>query len=775
MSQASVATIDTKSSTATRVVPMSLLVWLAAVALAVFAIVQMKGPEPVPATAPEGDFSAERALTYIGGFAQSPHPFGSSANDVAREYLVAQLTTLGLSPEVREGVGIRNSPRQVVIGSTHNIVGRLKGTGSSGAILLMAHYDSVYRGPGAADDGAGVAAILESVRALRARPPLKNDLIVLFTDGEEVGLLGAEAFAASDPNMKDVGVILNFEARGDQGPSLLFETSMKNAALIRAVSDSSPYPVGSSLFYSLYKLLPNSTDVTVFRPYRIPALNFAFGQGFDAYHTRLDTVKNLSAASLQHHGSYALSLAQYFGGIDLSQLKTAAQDDVFFDWIGWHFVSYGQRWVVPGELLATIVLIIAILLYVRRSDLKMSRILLALLPSLAILIAIPLVLAAADWILANLLAGRMLIGDSPANSCFLASLALLGACSGSFLFATFRRRFSIQELSLAGLILVCCLSWALTLLLPGGSYLLFWPLLLMALGLFIAALMEAGTRTRVEKLAGAVGAVVSVLLFAPIVYLLYIFLALQLITAVASGLLLGLLFIGCVPFFEIGIPHNRSRAVVSLLFVCAIILGAAGAMQSVYSPQHPRRDSALYSLNADDHSALWVSYDQSLDSWTKQFFPNKPPVRQPLPDLLHGWQRPVLSATATPLDLNPPVAEIKAVEQSGDLRKMRMNLRSQRAASALFLTFSKGVQPVSIHFQGREVAVQADPSSFTVVLLGVGASGADLDITLKGPAGSSFRLTDQSYGLPTQTAPRPANYIAADGSDVTVVSRRYSL
>jgi hypothetical protein len=754
---------------------MFLLAWLGAVALALLAIVQMRAPEPVAATAPEGDFSAERALAYIGVFAQSPHPFGSIANNEVREYLVAQLANLGLSSEVREGIGIRNSPRQFVIGRTHNVVGRLKGTGSSGSVLLMAHYDSVYRGPGAADDGAGVAAILESVRALRSRPPLKNDLIVLLTDGEEVGLLGADAFATSDSYMKDVGVILNFEARGDLGPSLLFETSAKNGALIKAVADSSPYPVGSSLFYSLYKLLPNNTDVTVFRPYHIPALNFAFGQGFNAYHTRLDTVQNLSAASLQHHGSYALSLAQYFGGIDLSQLKTAAQDDVFFDWIGWHFVSYGQRWVLPAEALATIILIAAILLYVRRSELKMSRILFALLPSIAILIAIPLVSVAADWILTNLLSGRMITGDSPANSCLLAGVVLLGACGGSFLFAIFRRRFNIQELSLAGLSIMCCLSWALALLLPGGSYLLFWPLLVAALGFLIAALMETRSRPNTEMFVGIAAAAASVLLFAPILYLLYVFLSLQLITAAAAGFLLGVLFISCVPFFDIGVPQNRSRAVVLALFVGALVAGGVGAKLSAYSPQHPRRDSALYSLNADDHSALWVSYDQSLDSWTKQFFPTKPPVRQALPDLLHGWQRPVLSAPATPLDLNPPVADIKGVEQSGNLRKIRMNIRSQRAASALFLTFSKGVQPVSIHYQGREVALQPDPNSFAIVFSGIGPSGADLDITVESLVESTFWLTDQSYGLPTQIAPRPGSYIAADGSDVTIVSRKYPL
>jgi len=54
-------------------------------------------------------------------------------------------------------------------------------------------------GPGAADDGAAVAAVLETVRALRTQAPLRNDLVVLLIDGEENGLLGAQAVVRDDP------------------------------------------------------------------------------------------------------------------------------------------------------------------------------------------------------------------------------------------------------------------------------------------------------------------------------------------------------------------------------------------------------------------------------------------------------------------------------------------------------------------------------------------------------------------------------------------------
>ena len=322
----------------------SLLAWFFMISLATLALLKLRPPEPVTATAPANEFSAERAFVHVRAISTTPHPVGSDANSNVRKYLLEQLSSLGFNPQVFDGTGVSDRSR-VVIARTHDVVGRLPGAANSAAIMLVAHYDSVFTGPGAADDGASVAAILETVRALRSGPALKNDLMVLFTDGEEPGLLGADAFASEHPWTKDVGLLLNFEARGNRGPSLIFETSPGNSTLIHNAARFAPYPVGSSLFYSLYKLLPNDTDFTVFRRHKLPGLNFAFGENFEAYHTRLDSPENLSLASLQHQGSYALGLTAHFGQIDLKHLK-AAGDDVFFDWLQQHQPAAKPR---PGR------------------------------------------------------------------------------------------------------------------------------------------------------------------------------------------------------------------------------------------------------------------------------------------------------------------------------------------------------------------------------------------------------------------------------------------
>ena len=751
----------------------SVSAWLFVVFLAFLALTKLKAPEPAPASAPPTEFSAERGLTHIGAIAAVPHPIGSDSNSAVRKYLLAQLLSLGLSPKVFDGTGVRNFGNSVIIAHTHDILGRLPGVQSSGAIMLMAHYDSVPLAPGAADDGAGVAAILETLRALRAGPPLKNDLIVLFTDGEETGLLGAEAFATGHPWIKEVGLIMNFEARGNRGPSLLFETSPGNSFLIEATAHFASHPIGSSLFYSLYKLLPNDTDFTIFRSYRIPGLNFAFGENLEAYHSGLDSPQNLSLASLQHQGSYALELTRYFGQINLSQLKEKNRDDVFFDWLGSSMITYSESWVLPGELLVTLLLISGIVLSIRRSHVRSGRMMLAVLPCIAILSAVPTVLAAVQWFLSWLLAGRMIIGDSPGNSYLLAGLVLLGFCTAGVLFVGFRKRFNLLELSISGLIIVVLLSWPLSLLLPGGSYVLFWPLLLTTLGLLATTFTNKATQPGAQAIACIAGTAVMVLLFVPLIYLLYVFLTLQLITIVAIGFLPGLFFVIASPLLNIAISRRRWYIAILLLFVGACASFGIAATLSHSSAQYPRRDTMLYSMNADNHRAVWISYDRSLDPWTAQFFPNGKPETHPMPQYLAGSDRPVFSAPASPLELDPPIAEIKTDEKERDIRKIRMNVRSQRNARVLRLAFLKDVQILSIKIGTREISVGQNSAPASITLLGMGHQGADLELAIRASDKISFWLTDQSSGFPLPIKQRPADITAGGGSDTTLICRKY--
>lgn len=740
------------------------LAWCFILGLAAWAIFELKAPAVTPASSPPTEFSAERALAHVRAIARVQHPLGSQADVEAREYVVTQLVAMGMNPQVVEGVGIYNGFGALIAGKTHDVLARLSGTNNTKTIMLMAHYDSVPSGPGAADDAAGVAAILETLRALKAGTALNNDLIVLITDGEEPGLLGAEAFAASNhPWLKDVGLIMNFEARGNHGPSLLFETGVNNAALIDEVARAAPYPTGSSLFYALYKQLPNDTDFSVFRRQGIPGLNFAFGGHLEAYHTWLDTPDRLDLTSLQHHGSYALPLVRRFGQLDLTYLKPHG-DDVFFNGLGSSLIAYSEHWVVRGEVAATILLIVAIVLGVTRSGVRIGHLLLTMCACLGLLLVVSLIMTASGWLLLQF-GPSLLLGDTPANSLLLIGLTLLGAFVGCILVRKVLNRLAIQELLLAGLVITCVLSWAFAIWLPAGSYLLFWPLLLTTIGLVLAELVKA-LSPAAQLVSTLVGAATTILLFAPVAYLLYVFLTLNPASIAAVGLLVGLFLMLSVPLMRVA-----SRSTWPLIVAAAICVGT-GIAQSHPSALHPREDNLLYSLNTDSHAAVWVSYDHMLDSYTTQFLGGKAVKPEPVPDFLGGSKRPVLSAPAPVGDLRSPIADIKSDEQNGDTHNIRMNVRSTRDAHSILLRFDPSVKPVSVKISGRTMS----PKSGDLILLlhGMGAQGADLELALKAPSGAFFWVTDYSVGLPT-TQRRSSELIAGQGSDETLVTRKYTL
>src|SRR5262245_57845309 len=171
-------------------------------------------PAPVDDSAPPEEFSSARAMRHLEVIAAQPHPVGSPANARVREYLTAELARLGFEVELQEaphvaGGPLRPEPDTPSIPLT-NIVARLPGRRAGPALALACHYDSAPLAPGAGDDGAAVAAILEAARAVRSGPALQNDLVILITDGEEAGLLGAREFVNKHPLARRIGVVLNY-------------------------------------------------------------------------------------------------------------------------------------------------------------------------------------------------------------------------------------------------------------------------------------------------------------------------------------------------------------------------------------------------------------------------------------------------------------------------------------------------------------------------------------------------------------------------------------
>ncbi|MDZ7693014.1 MAG: M20/M25/M40 family metallo-hydrolase [Balneolaceae bacterium] len=216
-----------------------------------------------------------------------------------------------MNPQIEEGVTTAQRGNSIRAVQVQNIIARMEGSNSQQTMLLMAHYDSVPYARGAADDAAGVAAILEAVRALQAGPPLQNDVVILFTDAEEGGLMGARYFTENNPLMEEIDLVLNFEARGTSGSSIMFETNDGNDKLIPLFEEATPNPVANSLTYSVYKVLPNDTDFTMFKQHDIQGLNYAFIEDYLDYHTMQDNPENLSLSSLQHHGENLLGNCGY--------------------------------------------------------------------------------------------------------------------------------------------------------------------------------------------------------------------------------------------------------------------------------------------------------------------------------------------------------------------------------------------------------------------------------------------------------------------------------
>ncbi len=309
-----------------------LLVTIAALAsLAVF-----RRPAPVLESDAQR-FSTARALHVLDWLTDEPRPVGSEAHDRIRRQLLAEIRAAGLVPEIQAG--------ELAGVTLANVLARLPGRASTAPagrkiVLVLCHYDSRATTPGTCDDGAAVAACLQALEILAREPPLRNDLLFLFTDGEEEGLLGAELFAAQHPWMDEVACVLNFDAIGNDGPIVLFQVGPGSRGLVDLYAEHAPHPVASSLAPSVYEHLPNDTDFTVFLARSLPGLNFALVGGGEAYHSPSDTAQRIDRGSVQILGDTLLALARAVGDADLAALPRG--DATFFDLLGLVLLRYGR-------------------------------------------------------------------------------------------------------------------------------------------------------------------------------------------------------------------------------------------------------------------------------------------------------------------------------------------------------------------------------------------------------------------------------------------------
>src|SRR5215211_2457547 len=331
-------------------------------ALAAISLLALEPLDPRPVSTPANEFSAERAFSHVEQVGEQPHPVGSAANAEVRNYLVGQLEDLGLQPTIQEATSARTKEGTASIARVHNIHARIPGSAPTGHVVLVAHYDSVPRGPGAADDGAGVAAILEIARAITSGSAPRNDIDIVFTDAEEPWLLGAQAFVSADRLDPQRSVVLNLEARGTSGPALMLQSGADNATVIPALANAHRRIAASGLWEACSRLLSGDTDFSVFRDAGFAGMNFIFMEGSARYHTPEDSPANLDHASLQHMGSTVFAAASHFADQDLSAPRGGSL--TYFTVLG-EPIYYPQSVAVPLAIFAAVVFV-ATLLYARR-------------------------------------------------------------------------------------------------------------------------------------------------------------------------------------------------------------------------------------------------------------------------------------------------------------------------------------------------------------------------------------------------------------------------
>ncbi|MEU8655595.1 M28 family peptidase [Actinoplanes philippinensis] len=751
---------------------------LAVLALAGLAATRsVQPPAARAATAPESDFSAERAFQTVRTIAATPHPAGSPANDRVREHLVAALSGLGLSPEVQDtvseqGAGLSSSAGGTGLARVRNVVAVIPGTSSTGRVFLIAHYDSAQVAPGANDDGAGTSTILETARALVAGERPRNDVVLVLTDAEEACLCGAKAFVEQHPLARDGGVALNLEARGSSGPAIMFETSDGNRRLVETYART-PYPVGTSFAVEIYRLLPNDTDFTPFRESPLfQGLNTAYIDGAAVYHAPTDVPEAMDRDSLQHHGDNALALAREFGALDLREL-TGGGDATYFPVPGL-LVRYPGGLVWPLAVLA-LVAVVALGWVVRRR--LFAGIALSLLP-----IIVAPALAQGLWALLKLV--RPEYGGLPIDPYrpmwYRLAVIALSATVILVWYALLRRRIGPAALAVGGLTWLAVFGVVLAALAPGGSYLAALPALAVAVSALIAT--RVGEKTAVAVL--IVGALIPIVVLLPAVVML--FPALGMPMAGVGAFLTVLLGLALLPVLDLlhpapsgargmdAVKARRLGAVPTLAAAVAVVVcTAAGLAVDGFDEKHPSLTHLMYALDADNGTARWLSEETTPQEWTSRYVTGEPAT---VTDALPAFGAEKLrTGPAQAATLPAPALTLLSEQRSGDQRILKLLLAPQRAVR--FTTLHVSAEVVSATIGGRTLA--GGPSGWGFVFHAPAGTGVEITLTVRSAGPVTFRAMDGSDGLSAlpgfQPRPPGVGVLGSHSSELVAVAKTYTL
>lgn len=711
---------------------------LSAILIVVFAAAAMlslrgnQPPDPIGRDARSDTFSALRArdaLERILGDG-SPHPTGSAANAAVRDRVVAEFAKLGLAPMVQR----RFVCGTAICATVENIVVRLPGASRERAVLLSAHYDSVAAGPGAADDGAGVAALIEVARALQSGPMLPRDVWLLVNDGEELDLLGAEAFVR-EAAFADVANVVNLEARGTTGASLLIETQPGNAAIVAAVGRALARPGGTSLDYEIYKTLPNDTDFTVYRREGRSGVSFALAQGAARYHTPLDNLAQLDPGSLQHHGDNLLAMTREFAaaGGDLRR----PHDAVFFGLSDQAMVAWPVTWNPAWLLLA---LIGWTLLVVRLLRAKQLRPLQFLGATFGVLLA-PALVAALGFAIHALLGA---LGATPApwtaqEWSLVATFGLLAVATMALLARPMSRWFGMATVAVASLLPFALIAIAAVLAMPGASHVGLLPL--------ITGVLAGHAWPRRPALWAGLAAVMAALLWFP--YVAYSYAAIGDPGLPVAAALMGVTLLPLLP--ALSALRRGAWWLGSVALAATITFATLAVVRPAFDADVPRPVNLVYAGSGSEPRVFVHPFAELPSTFLQQagFDASAGRMLPWSPQERHAGPRgPALVA--------PSIEIVRDTVRAGR-RHLQLRLRSMRGATEAGLRLPGDLDMTSVRVDGQPlVAARHEPPAAApfraISRIGLPPGGVLIEFTVDAKDDIELHAVDSTPGIPAAMA-----------------------
>jgi hypothetical protein len=743
--------------------------------------------------------------------AAEPHPIGSAAHTAVVDYLVGQLRELSLSVEVQDDTGVLYDtdidPSQVSAAHLQNIIARLPGTNSTGTVMLYGHYGSVPTSPNAADGAAGVAAILETVRALRAGPPLRNDVLVVLADGDETPALGPHLFRRH-PAAKDVTVGVALEGLSNRGVVALAYagqgtpnvpgsyTSAANGTWLRQALSVMPHRFTTLAVNDMQIASPELSIAT--KDAAAGGIGSLILGGGEAYHTVRDNPANLDVANVQAHGDNTLALARHFGTVALDRQPTEPEL-VAFTVLPNTVLSYPSTWAV-GLLALTAVVFLALMIIGFRPGLLTGW---GMAIGLAItVLSLPIALAVdvAAWLTVVAInpayrapMGRGYYGATW-NLAFLTCLTLATVSALHVLARRFLRPAKNDLSVVAGALVVPLLLAALTsFTFPAFSFVFVLPTLAGALLLAWRVMQPLITGRPWPYLAGlaVVILITTIVVLAP-VYLIYSAFAAPGSARVSPIYpVLGLVIVAAV--VPVLLPHlhflsgRRHWTVPAALVALAGVFLGTELITTRFDADTPLPDFVQYTLNADTGQASWLSPGEQPDGWTAQFFPDgyTKTTAAFSPGYYFEQQRPVITAPAPMIELPPPTLTAVQNKQQADIKTLRLHVESPRRAPYAHLDLRLPGELTEATVNGRPVNVADMPANrrqrFTLLYFGLPPKGVEVSLTIRGTGSITGTLVDYSNDLPKLSGftvrPRPADYVPApfDFRDPTAVTRTVRL